>query len=52
MSYEYKVYAVTPDEWDQAKLGTEFRGGIIVEGTCDRETEQDLLIVRYERSDG
>lgn len=48
----YVAFAVDAETWEAAKLGSEFRGGILVDGIYDQGAKVHLLIARFGRANG
>ena len=48
----YLAFPVDSEIWESAKLGGEFRGGILVDGVYDQEAKVHLLIARFGRANG
>lgn len=47
---QYQVFAVSDRIYTNTNVGDYFQGGIIVDGLVDYETEQCLLVVRYQQN--
>lgn len=47
---QYQVFAVSDRIYTNTNVGDYFQGGIVADGLVDHETEQCLLVVRYQQN--
>lgn len=47
---QYQVFAVSDRIYTNTNVGDYFQGGIVVDGLLDEETEQFLLVIRYQQN--
>ena len=50
--YYYQAWEVTGEGYDNVDIGGEFKGGTVVDGLCDGETNALIIVTRYERGPG
>ena len=48
MAHTYQVHIVDSTDFSKTDIGDEYAGGILVDGTCDGDTNELLLITRHE----
>ena len=46
--YYYQAWEVTGEGYDDVEIGGEFKGGTVVDGLCDGETNALIIVTRHE----